>query len=392
MEPGKYLISSTAQKLMQIETGTEKAANKGFEEGLVPSFFPNVPDATSATPVDVGPGAEVRGIDIHLKKARVVRVSGKLLNGQGDPVKSGTIMLYRRESGGMSTIPNSLYVVRDEKGTYELRNVPPGQYILMAMSTADMQNMKISTTNLDVSDQPVADRMITVGGGYDVPVSVTYLNAAASQQSASKNEPGKNEVETLGNVRLVLQQDENPMASLATTTFDKELKGLMKTVSPDKYRVTLAGLPPGAYLKSAMLGSQDALENGLDLRGGGATLDLVIASPAPEISGYARNEKNEPVPGAVITLEPQITNPHRGDLSRTITADQYGFYRMRGIVPGSYKAFAWEDVESGATEDPEFVKPFEKLKKEIKLEEGAKSTLDITVITKAVVQEEKSRR
>ena len=388
LEPGQYYVSSTAQKMMQIETGTEKSSGKGFEEGFVSTYFPNVPESQSASAVDVGPGAEVRGIDIHLKKTRVVRVSGKILNAQGEPVKAGVLMVYRRENGGMSTTPSSLYVAQGEKGTYELRNIPPGQYMLMAMSTGDVQNMKISTVNIDVGEQPITDRTITIGGGFDVPVNAKYLNLAPSQAAA-----GKNEAEGLGNVRIVLQQDDNPMASLATALLDKDGKGTMKTVNPDRYRITLAGLPPGAYLKSAMLGSQDTLENGLDIRGGvNGSLEITIAAPAPELSGYARNEKNEAFPGAIVTLVPKKTNPHRGDLARTITADQNGRYNFRGIVPGEYKLFAWEDIESGAAEDEEFLKPFDKVKKEVSLAEGAKSTQDVTVIAKATVQEEKARR
>lgn len=377
LEPGKYVISSTAQKLMQIETGTEKASGKGFEEGFVPTYFPNVAESTAASSVEVAPGAEVRGIDIHLKKTRVVRVSGKLLNAQGEAVKSGVLMVYRREGGTMSVMPSSMYVVQGDKGTYELRNIAPGQYTLMAMSTADVQNMKITTANIEVADRPMTDRVITLGGGYDVPVTATYLNKSAS-------DPKKNEKDDIGNVRVLLQQDENPMASLATIVLDKDLKGTMKTVNPDKYRFTAVGVPPGAYLKSATLGAQDVLANGLDIRNGvTGTVEVVIASPGAEVGGYVRNEKNEPIPGATVTLVPKMPNPHRGDLAKTVTADQNGMYRVGGIVPGVYNIYGWEEVESGAAEDPEFLKPYGKFKKEVSLEEGAKNTTDLLVILKA---------
>lgn len=35
--------------------------------------------------------------------------------------------------------------------------------------------------------------------------------------------------------------------------------------------------------------------------------------------------------------------------------------RCKAIAPGAYKLFAWEDVETGAYKDPEFLKAFEAL-------------------------------
>jgi protocatechuate 3,4-dioxygenase beta subunit len=34
------------------------------------------------------------------------------------------------------------------------------------------------------------------------------------------------------------------------------------------------------------------------------------------------------------------------------TTDQYGHFELRGIAPGDYKLFSWEEAESGAWEIP----------------------------------------
>jgi hypothetical protein len=145
-------------------------------------------------------------------------------------------------------------------------------------------------------------------------------------------------------------------------------------------------------LKSAKFGDRDALESGIDLRqGAGGSLDLVIAAPAAQISGVVHNDKGEPSPGAIITLVPKDAKA-RTDLSKSGTADQNGNIRMRGIVPGEYNVFAWEDIEAGAADDEEFRKPFDGKGTKVKLSEGSKENLTLTVITRAAVEGEKAKR
>jgi 5-hydroxyisourate hydrolase-like protein (transthyretin family) len=127
LAPGRYFVATTPQKLTDIQSGTERSATK-TDEGLIPTFYPNAADAASASPVNVGPGAEVRGIDLRLRKARVFRVSGKVMNATtGTPLNPAMIMVYRREAGGMSVFPSSMYMVQGDKGVFELRNLPPGR-------------------------------------------------------------------------------------------------------------------------------------------------------------------------------------------------------------------------------------------------------------------------
>lgn len=49
----------------------------------------------------------------------------------------------------------------------------------------------------------------------------------------------------------------------------------------------------------------------------------------------------------------------RAEYYKTTTTDQNGNYTLKGLVPGEYKAYAWEDVEPGAYLDSDFLKPIE---------------------------------
>jgi len=396
LAPGKYYVATSPQKLTDIQSGTERAATKS-DEGLIPTFYPNATDAITASAVDVGPGAEVRGIDLRLRKARVFRVSGKVMNATtGAALNPAMIMVYRREAGGMSTIPASMYMVQSDKGVFELRNIAPGPYALLALST-NPQDMMVQMSSLDVTDQDIEGMVISVGGGFELPVTAKLEGVQAQpDQDAAAKDPSKPKAPDpstdLSKIRIVLNLEDNPMAGLATTQLDKDGKGLIKRVNPDKYKLIVAGLPEGTYLKGAKYGERDALETGLDLRqGAGGSVDLLIGSPAAQLTGVVHNEKGEPVAGAIVTLVPKDAKS-RTDLSRTGSSDQNGNIRIRGIVPAEYNVFAWEDIEAGAADDEEFRKPFDSKGTKVKLSEGSKDNVTLTVITRAQVEEEKAKR
>jgi hypothetical protein len=70
----------------------------------------------------------------------------------------------------------------------------------------------------------------------------------------------------------------------------------------------------------------------------------------------------------------------RIDLFKTTTTDPAGRFHIDRIPPGDYKAFAWEDVNDGAWQDPEFMGANENLGTPIHIAEGTTATLRLTLI------------
>jgi hypothetical protein len=50
------------------------------------------------------------------------------------------------------------------------------------------------------------------------------------------------------------------------------------------------------------------------------------------------------------------------------------------LKPGDYQLLAWEDVESGAPSDPDFVKPFEAQAKSVKLDVSGHEAVQLKAI------------
>jgi len=82
---------------------------------------------------------------------------------------------------------------------------------------------------------------------------------------------------------------------------------------------------------------------------------------------------------------------HRGSrrLYKPASTDQYGRFELRGIAPGDYKLFSWEEAESGSWEDPEFLRPFEEKGEKVSLQEGDQKTLNLTAIRTESVEPRK---
>jgi hypothetical protein len=381
LAPGRYYVQSAARPLMNIQMGPEKPQSDAPEEGLVAVLFPNSPDAESASPVEVGPGAEVRGIDLRLKKTLVTRVTGKVMDAStGEPLKTGAIMLYKR-TGVMSILPTAMFVVQGSKGEFEMRGVAPGEYDVMAMATSDPQNMKMSISRLDVGDKPMKDVVLTLGAGADVPVTARFAPGGAAKSG------------DLGTIRIMLRVDDNPLASLSNAQLDKDGAGVLKHVNPDQYKIVVTGISPENYLMSARMGNVDVLENGLDLRNGAAgTLELTIGAPAANLSGTVKNDKDELVPGASITVVAKDPKA-RTDMTHSGTTDQNGHFLIAGLVPAEYRVYAWEDIEPGAGDDPEYRKPFEKMRADVDLTTAvAAAPIELKLITKAAVLDAQSRK
>jgi hypothetical protein len=127
------------------------------------------------------------------------------------------------------------------------------------------------------------------------------------------------------------------------------------------------------------------LEDPLDLRGGAAAkLSIIIGENAGEVAGMVVDDDQKPVASATVVLIPDSEKRRRfQQFYRTATANQAGRYSITGVDPGSYRIYAWDDVESGAWMDPEFLEPFKSKGRALRIDEGSRENLELKVIASA---------
>jgi hypothetical protein len=155
----------------------------------------------------------------------------------------------------------------------------------------------------------------------------------------------------------------------------------LQQVGQDNYRLSWNGLPRTFYVKTARLGPVDVLKDGLRVdRQPTIPLELVISANTGTVDATVMNDRQEPSINTTFVLVPDADRRSRIDLFRTGSTDATGRLRIDGVPPGTYKAFAWENVEPGAWQDPEFLRRYEERGKPLTVNENSSTAVDLRVI------------
>lgn len=160
-----------------------------------------------------------------------------------------------------------------------------------------------------------------------------------------------------------------------------EAQFVVKDVFDGTYRLGVLGQSKDCYVKSIRYGSSDALEGGFTVfRGTQALLEVTISSRSAHVEGAVTDKDKLPVTGVWVVLVPGQARRDQSRLFQKVATDQYGHYLLRGLAPGDYKIFCWDEVEDDAWEDPDFLRTFEDRGQKISVEEGDAKSVDIVAI------------
>jgi hypothetical protein len=72
--------------------------------------------------------------------------------------------------------------------------------------------------------------------------------------------------------------------------------------------------------------------------------------------------------------------PYRSDRYAVLTTGENGQFEFRGLPPGDYRLFAWEDVDNGAWFNSRFVSLYDRDSISLVLTEGQTRELEIVAI------------
>jgi hypothetical protein len=98
------------------------------------------------------------------------------------------------------------------------------------------------------------------------------------------------------------------------------------------------------------------------------------------VEGTVTDDDGKPAPTINVTMIPDQDKSDWHDRFQNRITDAQGKFTFVALVPGHYTVFAWKDAQRGAPQDREFRKPFEKLGIPIKVEAGARQTIDLKQI------------
>jgi hypothetical protein len=345
------------------------------EEDYVATYYPGTRDPASAVPIDVAAGSQTRGIDISIAKTRTVTIRGRVTPAGAAP------LLYLAPRSMFGAL--SLKMVRvDAKSEFEVRGLAPGAYSLTGSARQSGKTYS-SSLPIDVGSSNIEGLTLAIGPGFAVAGRLrvdgeTKEDFSKVQVRLQAREIGFGSL--MGSIGSVLA---GGMPGEAPGKVDKDLGFRLEDVNADLYDVVLTGLPDGFYVKAIRCGDADALVSGLAVGGGPPeAVEVAISPKAGHISGAVKNPKTQqPAPEAIVALAPQ--EKERRELPayyHQARTDQSGSFTFKNLPPGSYKVFAWEDVEDGAWMDPDFMRPLEGKGESVTVRESGQESVQVVAI------------
>ncbi|MBM3773573.1 MAG: carboxypeptidase regulatory-like domain-containing protein, partial [Acidobacteria bacterium] len=359
LAPGQYYIAASTPgfrgRMGGVPSGPRRMA--AAEGGYLPTFYPGTVRAASAAPVDIAPGSEIRSLSITLQRARTLRVSGRVVAPPGTLLRGVGVTLLPRD--GNWSLQRKGGPVLDEKGSFDIGGVAPGSYLLAADIWQDRQRAS-ARLPIEVADTNLEGLTLALSEGAEVSGRIRVENDAPAD---------------FARLRIWLEPagDWRMMGSAGASSANSDGTFRLSNIGPDPFHVNVSGMPEGFYVKSVRVGQEPAPESGVDFSRAGGPLEILLSPASGQIDGAVVNPKQQPVTGATVVLAPERREHNR--LFKTATTDPRGLFSLRGITPGNYKLFAWEDVEQGAYHDPEFLKPFETAGEKISIQENSRATV-----------------
>jgi len=392
LTPGRYYLSAgTAPGPNKASSNSAGNPNEIPDRSFALTFYPGVWDARAAGLIDVSSGAELNGIDFIVPGQQLHRIRGRIVDsstGQA-PVAVGLSLAYRTLSGNSGAF-SAGEKYNAKTGEFELRNVPPGSYIVQALgldqaASADgealvriaaLATRPNARVPVEVSNTDIDGVLLNLTSGIAVPGRITVDGMPLSSMT------GWDRIRvqlkpTLDSAFGPNMQPAAPIAQAPRADGGFTIAG----VSPGEFLIgPITGLPSGVYIKEARFGPADVLSQPLRFSGApGTGLEIVLSSRASQLDGTVMDARSNPAAGARLVLVPDLQR-NRTDLYKTALSDSSGRFVFRSIPPGDYRVFGWEALESYAYFDQGLLRRVESQSVPVRISESASSSVNVRMI------------
>ena len=331
-----------------------------------PVYYPGTPERAGATPIELGAGQEVLGLDIPLIRMTNAVVEGSLTRHDGGPAAGAEVQLEPVFRSGLFAAerPDPIRTTAGPDGHFRFAKVPPGEYSLVARAAADPA-------------PPVRPSGVVTPGGreprlwaaHQVAIRGTDVLGLAMTLVPPFTLTGRvvfdgdlTIPESLSQVRISLfpagmlnGRESAPVRSLAfpfPVGVKDDSSFELPNIVPGTYEFYAAGAAvdnSGWWVRSAILDGRDLLDGYVDITPA-TTLDGLIVTftdRRTELSGTLQTAAGGPASDVFVIAYAQnreYWSPHTRRV-QAVRPDVDGHYVIRGLPPGEYYLAAVTDVD-----------------------------------------------
>jgi hypothetical protein len=336
------------------------------------TYYPGTPDRSQASPIQLHAGDDFPA-NFSLTPSPSLVIRGSVVN--LPPRASASIMLQSRD---FSLVLNGGEMHKD--GSFIIRDVAPGNYTILATvdgSRVPMmarQSLQVGSTNVEglrLAPQPGGTvsgrlRLESKGGAAGFDPQQVFLTLLSVDGDDEKDGPS------------VFRETFSNLAHIAA---DGSFR--WEDVPAGNYYVQIlhgSDANEDWFVKSLSSGGRDFNDAGLSVNGDTPMVDLVASTNGGIADGIVVDSRGEPVANAIVVAAPEPRLRRRTDHYRKTVSDQTGHFSLRGLRPGDYTLFAWENVEGEAYYNPDFLKAYEGQGTALHMSEGDRKAVQAQVI------------
>ena len=363
LAPGDYFLRAAFNSSYMSGAFASADTEQFGDSTYAPTFYPGVQEPSQATPITLRAADDIR-INFTLNPTRAFSVRGKVMNLSGTGGRAWLTLVSRDEMEQFFFSPGNNNTVVNADGSFEFRHVLSGSYNITGR-TNDEKGRYTARQALDVADRNVTNVIVAFRPAVEIPGRFTITGSFQGR---------------IKDLNIYLQSDSGPMMGNAGASANNDGSFVITGVADDLYRLRVGGLPSNAYIRTLRYGSEDVLEKGLDPAGGHDALEVVISADGGRLTGVAYDRDQKSQPGITVVAIPDHPLRWISDRSKSTSTDQNGRFNLQGLRPGRYRLYAFEEVEPGAYEDPQFMKRYLDRGKTADVSENSQQTIDLTII------------
>jgi hypothetical protein len=366
--PGRYYLAAGTPQGLPASGGGAGGISNESGDSYTFTYYPGVTDFSRARALELQPGGELVA-DFNVARQQLYTIRGRIVDpASALPPPSASIALAFQQLTGSNSMFSRSPIYNAATGAFELRNVVPGPYLIFANTLGGVARAPVEVVNANVEGVVLA-----VNTGLTIAGRITSEDGKLPTTG-----PGRVQLRPImGGVPVMVGNYPGTQNLNPDGTFT------INGVLPGQYRIVVPSLTD-FYVKEVRYDRLDALNQPIDVIQRGQdvpTLDILLSPNVSQIEGIVSDARLQAVAGVQAILIPD-TNRDRIDLYKTATTDQNGRFTLRGIPPGDYKLFAWEDLEPNGYFDPDLVRRSEAAGKAVRVAESSKQSVNVQVIPK----------